>query len=118
MCCSGVSLWQVLEGLLPYSERHLQRISKLIRGSYFVDYIIEGMSLTPLADEGTAAQAKLEAKPLARARSAQAVEGKEDIPESPKPAKSTPKTKQRGAKRSPMQSPVRSSPRLKAKRAK
>jgi len=43
---------EVLEGLLPYTQRHVQRLSKLLRGSYFIDYVVEGMSLTPLADHG------------------------------------------------------------------
>eukprot|EP00656_Telonema_subtile_P006540 TRINITY_DN13025_c0_g1_i3.p1 TRINITY_DN13025_c0_g1~~TRINITY_DN13025_c0_g1_i3.p1 ORF type:complete len:840 (-),score=297.96 TRINITY_DN13025_c0_g1_i3:186-2705(-) len=35
----------VLEGLIPYSDRHLQRVNKLLRGSYFLDYVVQGMAL-------------------------------------------------------------------------
>jgi hypothetical protein len=36
---------ELLEALLPYSDRHLQRTSTLLRGSYFVDYVINSMAL-------------------------------------------------------------------------
>eukprot|EP00658_Telonema_sp_P-2_P001115 TRINITY_DN10421_c0_g1_i3.p1 TRINITY_DN10421_c0_g1~~TRINITY_DN10421_c0_g1_i3.p1 ORF type:complete len:295 (-),score=82.73 TRINITY_DN10421_c0_g1_i3:296-1180(-) len=42
---------EMLEGLIPYSDRHLQRVSKLIRGTYFIDYIVQGMSLTSVLED-------------------------------------------------------------------
>jgi len=37
---------EILEALLPYSDRHIQRVSTLLRGSYFVDYVVNSMALT------------------------------------------------------------------------
>jgi len=42
---------EMLEALLPYSERHMQRVSTLLRGSYFVDYVVNSMALTQVPGE-------------------------------------------------------------------
>lgn len=41
---------EMLEALLPYSERHLQRVTGLLRGSYFIDYVTQGMALSDSGD--------------------------------------------------------------------
>lgn len=39
----GVS--ELLEGLIPYSQRHYSRIDRLVRSSFLLDYILTGMSV-------------------------------------------------------------------------
>lgn len=45
---------ELLEALLPYSERHMQRVSTLLRGSYFVDYVVNSMALTQVPEHEVA----------------------------------------------------------------
>eukprot|EP00005_Dracoamoeba_jomungandri_P003256 CAMPEP_0174252616 /NCGR_PEP_ID=MMETSP0439-20130205/2009_1 /TAXON_ID=0 /ORGANISM="Stereomyxa ramosa, Strain Chinc5" /LENGTH=771 /DNA_ID=CAMNT_0015333179 /DNA_START=57 /DNA_END=2369 /DNA_ORIENTATION=- len=35
---------QVLEGLVPYTDRHLERINKLLQKSYIIDYTLKNMN--------------------------------------------------------------------------
>lgn len=35
---------QVLEGLIPYTERHFQRLDKLLQRSYLIDYTLQRMN--------------------------------------------------------------------------
>lgn len=39
----GIS--ELLEGLIPYSQRHFSRIDRLVRSSYLLDYILNEMSV-------------------------------------------------------------------------
>jgi len=41
---------EMFEALLPYSERHAQRLSGLLRQSYFVDYVVQSMAYVPIDD--------------------------------------------------------------------
>ena len=44
---------ELLEGLIPYSQRHSSRIDRLIRGTYLLDYTLIGMSvIEPETDAG------------------------------------------------------------------
>ncbi|KAK7291628.1 hypothetical protein RIF29_06932 [Crotalaria pallida] len=36
---------EVLEGLIPYSQRHFSRIDRLVRSTFLLDYILSGMSV-------------------------------------------------------------------------
>ncbi|KAG8647939.1 transducin beta-like protein 3 isoform X2 [Manihot esculenta] len=36
---------ELLEGLIPYSQRHFSRIDRLVRSTFLVDYILTGMSV-------------------------------------------------------------------------
>lgn len=36
---------EVVEGLIPYSQRHYSRIDRLERSTYLLDYTLNGMSL-------------------------------------------------------------------------
>ncbi|KAF8322220.1 WD40 repeat-like protein, partial [Clavulina sp. PMI_390] len=51
-----VSLKELVDGLLPYSERHLARADQLVQDSYVVDYILSEMDMGMLAldDQGEA----------------------------------------------------------------
>lgn len=39
----GIS--ELLEGLIPYSQRHFSRIDRLVRSTFLLDYILTGMSV-------------------------------------------------------------------------
>ncbi|KAM6586439.1 hypothetical protein CsatA_009044 [Cannabis sativa] len=39
----GIS--ELLEGLLPYSQRHFSRVDRLVRSTYLLDYTLTGMSV-------------------------------------------------------------------------
>lgn len=39
----GIS--ELLEGLIPYSQRHFSRIDRLIRNTFLLDYTLTGMSV-------------------------------------------------------------------------
>ena len=42
----------LLEGLLPYSQRHFSRVDRLVRSTFLLDYTLTGMSvIEPEADE-------------------------------------------------------------------
>ncbi|PON77530.1 Guanine nucleotide-binding protein, beta subunit [Parasponia andersonii] len=42
---------ELLEGLLPYSQRHFSRVDRLVRSTYLLDYTLTGMSvIEPEAD--------------------------------------------------------------------
>lgn len=48
-----VNLKELIDGLLPYTERHLARADKLVQDSYVVDYILSEMDMGMLAlDDG------------------------------------------------------------------
>ena len=48
-----ISLKELIDGLLPYTERHLARADKLVQDSYVVDYILSEMDMGMLAlDDG------------------------------------------------------------------
>uniref|UniRef100_A0A2P2JNJ1 Uncharacterized protein MANES_09G127900 n=1 Tax=Rhizophora mucronata TaxID=61149 RepID=A0A2P2JNJ1_RHIMU len=36
---------ELLEGIIPYSQRHFSRIDRLVRSTFLVDYILTGMSV-------------------------------------------------------------------------
>lgn len=36
---------ELLEGLIPYSQRHFGRIDRLVRSTFLLDYILSGMSV-------------------------------------------------------------------------
>ena len=36
---------ELLEGIIPYSQRHFSRMDRLIRGTYLLDYTLTGMSV-------------------------------------------------------------------------
>lgn len=36
---------ELLEGLIPYSQRHFSRIDRLVRSTYLLDYTLMGMSV-------------------------------------------------------------------------
>lgn len=36
---------ELLEGLIPYSQRHFSRIDRLVRSSFLLDYTLTGMSV-------------------------------------------------------------------------
>ncbi|CAL1375053.1 unnamed protein product [Linum trigynum] len=36
---------EVLEGLIPYTQRHLSRIDRVVRSTYLVDYTLSGMGV-------------------------------------------------------------------------
>ncbi|KAG0460404.1 hypothetical protein HPP92_020300 [Vanilla planifolia] len=36
---------ELLEGLIPYSQRHFSRIDRLVRSSFLLDYILNGMAV-------------------------------------------------------------------------
>lgn len=38
-----ISLKDLLDGLIPYSERHFNRIDKLVQESYMLDYVVGEM---------------------------------------------------------------------------
>lgn len=40
---SGETLKELVEALIPYSERHLSRMSKLLQESYMLDYVLGEM---------------------------------------------------------------------------
>ncbi|KAK6476051.1 transducin beta-like protein 3 [Huso huso] len=53
-----------LEGLIPYTERHFQRISRLLQASMFVDYMWENMRLTGNASCGENQDEEMESSSL------------------------------------------------------
>jgi U3 small nucleolar RNA-associated protein 13 len=46
-----VSLKELIDGLLPYTERHLARADKLVQDSYVVDYVLSEMDMGMMALE-------------------------------------------------------------------
>jgi len=40
---SGLTLKELVDALIPYTERHLARVNKLVQESYMVDYILREM---------------------------------------------------------------------------
>lgn len=36
---------ELLEGLIPYSQRHFSRIDRLVRSTFLLDYTLTGMSV-------------------------------------------------------------------------
>lgn len=50
---ASASLKELIDGLLPYTERHLARVDKLVQDSYVVDYVLSEMDMGMLAlDDG------------------------------------------------------------------
>jgi U3 small nucleolar RNA-associated protein 13 len=48
----GIS--ELLEGLIPYSQRHFSRVDRLVRSTFLLDYTLTRMSVVdPDIDEGT-----------------------------------------------------------------
>lgn len=43
---------ELLEGLIPYSQRHFSRIDRLIRSTFLLDYTLIGMSVIEPVTEG------------------------------------------------------------------
>ncbi|KAG0460503.1 hypothetical protein HPP92_020800 [Vanilla planifolia] len=54
----GIS--ELLEGLIPYSQRHFSRIDRLVRSSFLLDYILNGMAV--IEPENSALQRSSEDK--------------------------------------------------------
>jgi len=52
----GTPLKELVDGLIPYTERHLSRMERLVQESYVVDYILgemdDGMFDGELEDDG------------------------------------------------------------------
>ena len=49
----GIS--ELLEGLIPYSQRHFSRVDRLVRSTFLLDYTLMRMSVVdPDVDAGTA----------------------------------------------------------------
>lgn len=45
----------LLEGLIPYSQRHYSRMDRLVRSTFLLDYTLTGMSvMEPEANDGDA----------------------------------------------------------------
>lgn len=45
-CCLQMrGIGEVLEGLIPYSQRHFSRIDRLERSTFLLDYTLTGMSV-------------------------------------------------------------------------
>lgn len=36
---------ELLEGLIPYTQRHFSRIDRLVRSTFLLDYVLTGMSV-------------------------------------------------------------------------
>ena len=53
---TGTSLKELVDGLIPYTERHLARMERLVQESYIVDYILgemdDGMFSGDFEDDG------------------------------------------------------------------
>lgn len=47
----AITLRELIDGMLPYSERHLARADKLVQDSFVVDYILGEMDMGMLADD-------------------------------------------------------------------
>eukprot|EP01126_Amoeba_proteus_P063963 TRINITY_DN888_c0_g2_i8.p1 TRINITY_DN888_c0_g2~~TRINITY_DN888_c0_g2_i8.p1 ORF type:complete len:204 (-),score=54.44 TRINITY_DN888_c0_g2_i8:77-688(-) len=50
--CRVPKMKEVLQGLIPYSERHLLRINNLLQQSYMLDYTLAEMKLHTLSQPG------------------------------------------------------------------
>ncbi|XVF56548.1 hypothetical protein PTKIN_Ptkin06aG0129800 [Pterospermum kingtungense] len=50
---------ELLEGLIPYSQRHFSRIDRLIRSTFLLDYTLIGMSVIEPVNEGDLKPASL-----------------------------------------------------------
>ncbi|KAF3432659.1 hypothetical protein FNV43_RR23761 [Rhamnella rubrinervis] len=49
------AIGELLEGLIPYSQRHYSRIDRLVRSSFLLDYTLTGMSvIEPESNDGDA----------------------------------------------------------------
>lgn len=56
-----VSLKELIDGLLPYTERHLARADKLVQDSYVVDYILGEMDMGMLTlEDGTGMEMEMD----------------------------------------------------------
>lgn len=49
---------ELLEGLIPYSQRHFGRIDRLVRSTFLLDYILSGMSVIEPAIQQTEPKAE------------------------------------------------------------
>ena len=49
---------EVLEGLIPYSQRHFSRIDRLERSTFLLDYTLTGMSVVDPQDNYSAEDAE------------------------------------------------------------
>lgn len=49
------AIGELLEGLIPYSQRHYSRIDRLVRSTFLLDYTLTGMSvIEPETNDGDA----------------------------------------------------------------
>jgi len=48
----GSSLHELVEGLIPYTERHLVRMERLVQESYVIDYVLREMDDGLAEDDG------------------------------------------------------------------
>ncbi|XP_031380718.1 transducin beta-like protein 3 [Punica granatum] len=55
---------ELLEGLIPYSQRHFSRIDRLVRSTYLLDYTLMGMSVIEPEAPETVREAGSRAVPL------------------------------------------------------
>jgi hypothetical protein len=44
MSPKAIDLPQMLQGVIPYTDKHFTRIDKLIQASYIIDYTIKSIS--------------------------------------------------------------------------
>lgn len=49
---------ELLEGLIPYSQRHFGRIDRLVRSTFLLDYILSGMSVIEPGSQQTESKAE------------------------------------------------------------
>jgi len=49
----GTALKELIEALVPYTERHLSRMERLVQESYMIDYILSEMDGGMVEDEET-----------------------------------------------------------------
>jgi len=52
MGAEGSSLHELVEGLVPYTERHLVRMERLVQESYMIDYVLREMDDGLAEDDG------------------------------------------------------------------
>lgn len=50
---------ELLEGLIPYSQRHFGRIDRLVRSTFLLDYILSGMSVIEPDTQQTESKAEI-----------------------------------------------------------
>ncbi|VAI93080.1 unnamed protein product [Triticum turgidum subsp. durum] len=89
----GIS--ELLEGLIPYSQRHFSRVDRLVRSTFLLDYTLARMSVVdPDVDAGTTKDSSMNNVEMAPAEPAQ------DTPEKPGRKRKSSKTTSQSSKKS------------------